>query len=68
LLLARAANDQRVIRPQEPMKEWGFIRIFRGILTSAGYIGVSASAHQIRRELGKQIDGKPPLYILISRF
>jgi hypothetical protein len=50
------------------MKEWSFIRIFRGILTSAGYIGVSALVHQIRRELGKQIDGKPPLHIITSRF
>jgi hypothetical protein len=50
------------------MKEWSFIGIFRGILTSAGYIGVSASAHQIRRGLGKQINGKPPLHMLISRF
>jgi hypothetical protein len=35
-----------------------FYRILRSTLNNADYVGVPASIHQIRRCLGKEVDGK----------
>jgi hypothetical protein len=42
---------------EDPMSKWTFLRIFCSTLRSAGYL-CGSSIHQIRRYLGKKVDGK----------
>lgn len=51
-----SALETKIVR----MSKSKFLRIFKSTLANAGY-PCAASVHQIRRCLGKKVDGKQPL-------
>jgi hypothetical protein len=59
--ICRAVDRQRVVDPKEPMQESRFRRIFEVLLVALSYVGILASVHQIRRELGGLLNSKIPL-------
>ena len=65
--ICRAADRQRIILPHTAMPQHIFTAILGRVLMTL-YVGVLISIHQIRRQLGKKIDGNSPFYSYVVRF
>ena len=57
LPICRKVDRQGHVHPTDPMTDGAFFKVFTNLFKGE-YDNIRNSAHMIRRELGKQIDGE----------